>query len=145
MSELLHIVCAECGATNRVPPARLDEDPRCGKCHQPLLNGSPVELTDQSFDKFVRSNDLPVVVDFWADWCGPCKMMAPVFAQAAREQRTRVRFAKLDTDANPGIAQRYAIRSIPSLLLFKGGAEADRAVGALDAGRLRQWLSRHAA
>jgi thioredoxin 2 len=110
-----------------------------------VLDGSPVELTDQSFDKFVQHNDLPVVVDFWADWCGPCKMMAPVFAQAARDQRTRLRFAKLDTEANPGIAQRYAIRSIPSLLLFKGGNEADRAVGALDSGRLRQWLSRHAA
>ena len=145
MSEPVHIVCAACGATNRVPPARLAEEPKCGKCHAPLLDGSPVELTDESFDKFVQRNDLPVVVDFWADWCGPCKMMAPVFAQAAREQRTRLRFAKLDTDANPNVAQRYAIRSIPSLLLFKGGNEADRAVGALDAGRLRQWLSRHAA
>jgi len=144
MSEPLHIVCAACGATNRVPQARLPEEPRCGKCHAPLLDGSPVELTDQSFDKFVERNDLPVVVDFWADWCGPCKMMAPVFAQAARDQRTRLRFAKVDTDANPSIAQRYAIRSIPSLLLFKGGNEADRAVGALDSGRLRQWLSQHA-
>jgi thioredoxin 2 len=142
MSEPLHIACAACGATNRVPPARLSEEPRCGKCHEPLLDGSPVELTDQNFDKFVQHNDLPVVVDFWAEWCGPCKMMAPVFAQAAREQRTRLRFAKLDTDANPAIAQRYAIRSIPSLLMFKGGNEADRAVGALDPGRLRQWLSR---
>ncbi len=145
MSDPLHVVCAACGAANRVPPARLAEEPRCGKCREPLLDGSPVELTDQSFDHFVQRNDLPVVVDFWADWCGPCKMMAPVFSQAAREQRTRLRFAKLDTDANPGIAQRYAIRSIPSLVLFKGGNEADRAVGALDAGRLRQWLSRHAA
>jgi len=144
VSEPLHIVCAACRATNRVPPARLSEEPKCGKCHAPLLDGSPVELTDQSFDKFVQRNDLPVVVDFWADWCGPCKMMAPVFAQAARDQRTRLRFAKLDTEANPGIAQRYAIRSIPSLLLFKAGTEADRAVGALDAGRLRAWLSRHA-
>ncbi len=145
MSEPVHIVCSACGATNRVPPARIAEEPNCGKCHKPLLDGSPVELTDESFDKFVQRNDLPVVVDFWADWCGPCKMMAPVFAQAARDQRTRLRFAKLDTDANPNIAQRYAIRSIPSLLLFKGGNEADRAVGALDPGRLRQWLSRHAA
>jgi thioredoxin 2 len=145
MSDPVHVVCAACGAANRVPQARLAEEPRCGKCHGPLLDGSPVELTEQSFDHFVQRNDLPVVVDFWADWCGPCKMMAPVFSQAAREQRTRLRFAKLDTDANPGIAQRYAIRSIPSLVLFKSGAEADRAVGALDASRLRQWLSRHAA
>ena len=88
---------------------------------------------------------LPKLVDLGADKCIPCKMMAPVFAQAAREQRTRLRFAKLDTDANPNVAQRYAIRSIPSLLLFKGGNEADRAVGALDPGRLRAWLSRHVA
>lgn len=145
MSGPLHLVCGACGATNRVPCTRLAEAPGCGKCHRPLLDGSLVELTDASFDKFVQCNDLPVVVDFWADWCGPCKMMAPVFAQAAGEQRMRMRFAKLDTDANAQIAQRYAIRSIPSLLLFKGGNEADRAVGALDAGRLRQWLSRHAA
>lgn len=145
MSDPVHIVCAACGATNRVPPARLAEEPKCGKCHSALLDGSPVELTDQTFDTFVQRNDLPVVVDFWADWCGPCKMMAPVFAQAAREQRTRLRFAKLDTDANPTVAQRYAIRSIPSLLLFKGGNEADRAVGALNPGRLRAWLSRHVA
>jgi len=145
MSTPLHVVCGACGAANRLPAARLAEEPNCGKCHRPLLDGRPVELTDASFDKFVQRNDLPVVVDFWADWCGPCKMMAPIFAQAAGEQRTRIRFAKLDTDANPVIAQRYAIRSIPSLLLFKGGNEADRAVGALDAGRLRQWLSRHVA
>jgi thioredoxin 2 len=145
VSTPLHVVCGACGATNRMPATRLAEEPSCGKCHRPLLDGRPVELTDASFDKFVQHNDLPVVVDFWADWCGPCKMMAPVFAQAAGEQRTRLRFAKLDTDANPAIAQRYVIRSIPSLVLFKDGNEADRAVGALDAGRLRQWLSRHAA
>jgi thioredoxin 2 len=139
----LHVVCASCGAVNRVPQARLEHGPQCGKCHAALLDGQPGELTDATFDRFVQRNDLPVVVDFWAEWCGPCKMMAPVFAQAAREQRTRFRFAKLDTDANQSIAQRYGIRSIPSLLLFKDGAEADRAVGALDAGRLRQWLSRH--
>jgi thioredoxin len=102
-----------------------------------------VHTSDGAFDADVLQNGKAVLLDFWAEWCGPCKMMAPVFAQAAREQRTRFRFAKLDTDANQSIAQRYGIRSIPSLLLFKDGAEADRAVGALDAGRLRQWLSRH--
>ncbi len=145
MSDAVHVVCAACGATNRVPRERLEEQPQCGKCHAALLDGRPIELTDANFDRFVQRNDLPVVVDFWAEWCGPCKMMAPVFAQAAREQRSRFRFAKLDTDANQGIAQRFGIRSIPSLLLFKGGNEADRVVGAVDAGRLRQWLSRYAA
>lgn len=145
MSATVRVVCTACGATNRVPQQRLGEEPGCGKCHEPLLAGRPVNLTDNDFEQFVTRNDLPVVVDFWAQWCGPCKMMAPVFAQAAQEQRTRFRFAKLDTDANGTIAQRYAIRSIPSLVVFKGGAEVDRAVGALDAGRLRTWLSRHAA
>jgi len=141
VSDGVHVVCGSCGAVNRVPQARIGQDPKCGKCKASLLTGSPVELTQESFDTFIGRNDLPVVVDFWADWCGPCKMMAPVFAQAARELGTRVRFAKLDTDAAPGIAQRYAIRSIPSLLMFRAGAEVDRAVGALDAGRLRAWLS----
>jgi thioredoxin 2 len=141
VSDGVHVVCGNCGGINRVPRARIEEDPKCGKCKASLLKGPPAELTEQTFAPFIGRNELPVVVDFWADWCAPCKMMAPVFAQAAREQGTRVRFAKIDTDAAPGISQRYAIRSIPSLLLFRGGAEVDRAVGALDAARLRAWLS----
>ena len=141
MSDGVHVVCGNCGGVNRVPRARIEEDPKCGKCKASLLKGPPTELTEQTFAAFIERNELPVVVDFWADWCAPCKMMAPVFAQAAREQGTRVRFAKIDTDTAPGISQRYAIRSIPSLLLFRGGAEVDRAVGALDAARLRAWLS----
>jgi thioredoxin 2 len=145
MAEGLHVVCGACGAVNRVPAERLSESPKCGKCHAPLLPGEPVELTEASFDRFVARNDLPVVVDFWADWCGPCKMMAPVFAQAAREQGTRFRFAKLDTDAQGAIAARYGIRSIPSLLVFRQGQEVDRVAGALDPASLRAFLSRHAA
>jgi len=141
VSDGVHVVCGNCGGVNRVPRARIEEDPKCGKCKASLLQGPPTELTEQTFAAFIERNELPVVVDFWADWCAPCKMMAPVFAQAAREQGARVRFAKIDTDAAPGISQRYAIRSIPSLLLFRGGAEVDRAVGALDAARLRAWLS----
>lgn len=140
----LHLVCGQCGAVNRVPRERLADEPKCGRCHAPVLDAAPVELDAATFDKFIARNDLPVVVDFWAEWCGPCKMMAPVFAQAAREQRGRFRLAKLDTEASPDIAGRFGIRSIPTLVLFRGGAEADRAVGALDAARLRAWLQRHA-
>jgi thioredoxin 2 len=145
VTEAVHVVCGACAAVNRVPADRLPESPKCGKCHAPLLPGEPLELTEATFDRFIARNDLPVVVDFWADWCGPCKMMAPVFAQAAREQRTRFRFAKLDTDAQAAIAARYGIRSIPSLLVFRGGREVDRVAGALDGTRLRAFLSRHAA
>lgn len=142
--EALHVVCGQCGAVNRLPAARLPEGPQCGRCHRPILDGTPVDLTAARFDAFVERNDLPVAVDFWADWCGPCKMMAPVFAQLAREQRTKLRFAKLDTDAEQAIAARYAIRSIPTTIVFKGGREIDRVSGALDATRMRAWLARHA-
>jgi thioredoxin 2 len=145
MSAAIHVVCGRCGAVNRVPGERLEQAPGCGRCKSALLDGTPVELTGDRFERFIERNDLPVLVDFWADWCAPCKMMAPVFAQAAREQRTRLRMAKLDTDAQADIAQRYAIRSIPTLVLFKGGREVDRVSGALDATRLRAWLSRHTA
>jgi thioredoxin 2 len=144
MSEAVHLVCGDCGGVNRVPPERLAEGPKCGKCHAPLADGALVELTARNFDKFIARNDLPVVVDFWAEWCGPCKMMAPVFAQLAGEQRTRFRFAKLDTDAQGAIAQRYGIRSIPSLVVFRHGQEVDRVAGAMDASRLRTFLARHA-
>jgi thioredoxin 2 len=142
--DAVHLVCRHCGAVNRVPAERLGEDPRCGRCRAPVLDGHPAELDAASFDPFVTRNELPVVVDFWAEWCGPCKMMAPVFAQAAREQRQRLRLAKLDTEASPQIAARYGIRSIPTLIVFRRGQEVDRAVGALDGARLRAWLQRHA-
>jgi thioredoxin 2 len=141
MSEAaLHLVCGHCGAVNRVPAGRVSDEPKCGRCRAGVLDGAPVELNGANFDAFVGRNDLPVVVDFWADWCGPCKMMAPAFAQIAREQRLQVRLAKLDTEASPEVAGRYAIRSIPTLIMFRNGQEIDRAVGALDAARLRAWL-----
>ena len=103
MSDGVHVVCGNCGGVNRVPRSRIEEDPKCGKCKASLLKGAPTELTEQTFDLFIGRNELPVVVDFWADWCAPCKMMAPVFAQAAREQGSRLRFAKIDTDAATSI------------------------------------------
>jgi thioredoxin 2 len=143
MAEAMHLVCAQCMRVNRVPEARLTEDPKCGHCHALLLDGKPTPLSTDRFDTFVARSDLPVVVDFWADWCGPCQGFAPVFAQAAEEQRLKLRFAKLDTEAQPEIARRYAIRSIPTLVLFKHGAEADRVSGALNPAQLRSWLVGH--
>jgi thioredoxin 2 len=141
----LHLVCGQCGAVNRVPAERLAEAPKCGRCKGEVLDGMPVELDGARFDAFVTRNDLPVLVDFWAAWCAPCRMMAPVFAQAAREQRLNFRLAKLDTEASPNIAGRYGIRSIPTLILFRHGQEVDRVTGALDGAGLRAWLQRRAA
>jgi thioredoxin 2 len=137
----LHLVCSSCASINRVPSERLHDNPSCGKCKRPVLDGSPVSLNNQTFDRFITKNDLPVVVDFWADWCGPCKMMAPVFSQVASELATQVRFAKVDTEQARELAARYAIRSIPTLIKFKQGKESDRLAGAMDLGSLKRWSS----
>src|SRR6266850_3702903 len=117
--EKLLIACAICGTANRVPAARLAEDPKCGKCGAPLLDGKPLALDDANFDSFLSRTELPVLVDFWADWCGPCHAMAPGFESAAADFRTRARFAKLNTERAQGLAARYGIRSIPTLILFR--------------------------
>jgi len=137
------IGCPNCATLNRVPPERLGEDPKCGKCKTPLLDGKPVPIGEASFDAAVARTELPVVVDFWADWCGPCHAMAPGFERAAAEMKTRVRFAKVDTEAAPGVAGRYGIRSIPTLILFKNGKEAARVSGAMDARGIQNWLSQN--
>jgi|SRR5688500_3844455 thioredoxin 2 len=136
----LLLACPRCLTANRVPRARLGEDPKCGKCGAPLLDGKPVALDDATFEPFVSRSELPVVVDFWAAWCGPCRMMAPAFEQAAGELKTRVRFAKLDTENAQGVAARFGIRSIPTMILFRRGQEAGRVSGAMDARAIRAWL-----
>jgi len=135
------IGCPSCGTLNRVPPERLAEGPSCGKCKAALLDGKPVPVSEASFDAAVLRTELPVVVDFWADWCGPCHAMAPGFERAAAELKPRVRFAKLDTEAAPGIAARYGIRGIPTLILFQAGKEAARVSGAMDARAIQHWVS----
>lgn len=139
----MELACPTCAAINRVPDARLDDHPNCGKCHSPLLPGKPVDLNSARFDTFIGRSGLPVVVDFWASWCGPCKMMAPVFAQTASDLATRARFAKVETEAEQALAARYGIRSIPTLAIFRNGQEIARQAGAMDGANLKRWLAAH--
>ena len=126
-----HIVCAHCGAVNRLAVDRLGDDPDCGRCHQALLSGLPVELDDRNFDAFVRQTTLPVLVDFWAPWCGPCRQMAPQFEAAARQLKGRALLVKVNSDDSPGASARFAIRSIPTLVRLQAGVEQRRQSGAL--------------
>jgi thioredoxin 2 len=140
MSDLKHLACPACNAVNRVPESRLGQHPRCGKCRQPLFSGKPLDLNAGNFAAHVQRGDLPVLVDFWAEWCGPCKMMAPQFAQAAQLLEPEARLAKLDTEAEPQLAAQFNIRSIPTLILFRGGREVARHSGAMGAQDIERWF-----
>ena len=140
MTDSLHVVCGHCHTTNRVPQARLADQPACGSCKAPLFSGHPIALDGAGFERHVASSDLPVVVDFWAPWCGPCRAMAPAWEQAAARLEPRVRLAKLDTEAEPGIAQRFGIRSIPTIVLFRNGREVARQSGALSLPQILRWV-----
>jgi thioredoxin 2 len=131
-----HIVCAHCGATNRLPAVRLADDPDCGRCHRPLLTGAPIELDDLSFDRFVQNSTLPVLVDFWAPWCGPCRQMAPQFDAAARQLKGRALLVKVNSDDSPETSAKFSIRSIPTLVRLQGGVEQRRQSGAVGAAQI---------
>ena len=137
----MHIACPHCRTTNRVPDERLAQDPVCGRCGEALLDGTPVELTDANFDAVTGRTELPVVVDFWAAWCGPCRQMAPQFEQAARQLKGRALLVKVDSDANPQTAARFAIRSIPTLVKLDRGHETKRQSGALPAAQIVGWVA----
>jgi thioredoxin 2 len=140
MAEAIHLVCPQCSAVNRMPSARLAEAPKCGQCHGLIFRAQPLELNSDSFRRQIERSDIPVAVDFWAAWCGPCQMMAPEFAAAAQELEPHVRLAKLDTEAAPELSGQFAIRSIPTLILFKGGREAARQSGALRRADIVRWV-----
>jgi thioredoxin 2 len=138
--EPIHVVCGKCDSVVRLPGDRLNESPRCPSCHSVLFDGKPVNLTAANFDKHVSRGDLPLVVDFWAPWCGPCLAMAPFFEKTARQLEPKLRFAKLNTEEHPAPAAKFNIRSIPTMIVFRGGREIGRQIGAMDAASLTRWL-----
>ncbi|VTU28162.1 Thioredoxin-2 [Variovorax sp. SRS16] len=140
MNDALHIVCPHCQTTNRVRSEQLASAPDCGHCHRPLFEAHSVALDEAAFDKHVARNQIPVLVDFWAPWCGPCLQMAPGFEQAAARLEPHVRLAKVDTEAVPALARRFDIRSIPTLALFRGGREVARQAGAMGASDIVRWV-----
>jgi thioredoxin 2 len=145
MKEPLAIACPHCHTLNRVPPERLREAPACGRCHRPLFTGKPVDLDAQAFPVHAERSALPLVVDFWAPWCGPCRMMAPQFEAAAAQIEPLARLAKVDTEAQPALAARFGIRSIPTLVLLEGGREIARQPGAMGAPEILRWVRSHLA
>ncbi len=140
MSESLHIVCPHCDGINRVPSARVGEGAKCGKCHQPLFAQQPLALDEARFARHAQNSDIPLLIDFWAPWCGPCRMMAPAFEQAAAQLEPALRLVKINTEEAQQLGARFGIRSIPTLMLMRGGREVARQAGAMDARGIVNWV-----
>jgi thioredoxin 2 len=143
MANPVQIVCKSCDSLVRVPGERLNDAPKCPKCHAPIFDGQPLTLTAANFERHVSANTLPLVVDFWAPWCAPCRAMAPVFEAAAARHQPSARFGKLNTEDSGAVAARHGIRSIPTLIVFHGGREVARQSGAMDRAMLDRWLTEH--
>ena len=141
MSEPILVVCSKCFSINRLPTDKLAAGGSCGACHQALFNGQPTQLCKDNFNRFIQKNQIPVVIDYWAPWCGPCKMMAPVFERVSAQMEPFVRFAKVNTESEPNLAAMANIRSIPTLVIYQGGNEITRIAGAMDETNLKNWIN----